>query len=309
MLMKDNLIKEAYISAFNIEDKSLKDIMIINTKSLVDDKTQRYVYIDSNRLRDELIYHRYYGEEFKYEDILNMILPLSLANTNLQKGEDEVVDMMSKYIKFFKKDNNKFQIILGAIMYNSMIHDLIENTKIEYRDLLQNTKERIIGFSMELEKIETIKFQMERIKIMQIIDNYIELELEKNKDTNIITRLLDIIYQIYIEDDECINDGMISIKKTISSILGEKHEHNIENIEFINSMSEYIVRLRSYKINKKLYNQKSDPRYLINLNEGDSNLDPVLNQITVISKEFIDNVLNVSVKSKSGIYTLKFKKS
>ena len=53
--MKNNLIKNAYISAFDIEDKYLKDLIIINTKCLIDDKTQRYVYIDNNRLRDELI--------------------------------------------------------------------------------------------------------------------------------------------------------------------------------------------------------------------------------------------------------------
>ena len=35
-------------------------------------------------------------------------------------------------------------------------------------------------------------------------------------------------------------------------------------------MSEYILKLRIYKINKKIYDKKSDPRYLINLNEGDT---------------------------------------
>ena len=30
--MKDNLIKKAYISAFDIDDKNLKDLIVINTK-------------------------------------------------------------------------------------------------------------------------------------------------------------------------------------------------------------------------------------------------------------------------------------
>ena len=44
--MKDNLIKKAYISAFDIEDKHLKDLIVVNTKCLIDDNIQRCVYID-----------------------------------------------------------------------------------------------------------------------------------------------------------------------------------------------------------------------------------------------------------------------
>ena len=61
--MKDNIIKKIYTSAFDVEDKNLKDLIIINTKCLIDDSTQRCVNIDNNRLRDELIYYRFYGEK------------------------------------------------------------------------------------------------------------------------------------------------------------------------------------------------------------------------------------------------------
>ena len=49
--MKENLIRNSYINSFNINDKGLQDLIIINTKCLVDDKIQRYVYIDNNRLK------------------------------------------------------------------------------------------------------------------------------------------------------------------------------------------------------------------------------------------------------------------
>ena len=81
--MKDNIIKKCYLAAFDINDKNLKDLMIINTKCLVDDGKNRYVYIDSNRLKDELIYYRFYGEIPSYNSILNLILPAILANTNI----------------------------------------------------------------------------------------------------------------------------------------------------------------------------------------------------------------------------------
>ena len=73
-------------------------------------------------------------------------------------------------------------------------------------------------------------------------------------------------------------------------------------------MSEYITKLRTYKVNKKIYSQTVDPRNLISLNEGDTFIDPIFNQIVVISKIFNENILKLNIRAKSGEYTLKFKK-
>ncbi|WP_042276972.1 hypothetical protein [Faecalimicrobium dakarense] len=307
--MKDNIIKDAYTFAFDMGDKSLKDLIIINTKCLVDDEKQRYVYIDNTRLKDELIYFRFYGEKIEYNNILNILLPVILSNTNIKKSEDEVVGLIQKYIKYLKKEDFAFDYILGSVLYNIIVQKIIENKNIEYSELLQIMKERIIEFSIELDKVNTIKFQMERIKIIQEIDKYIDLKAENYNDEKIVGSLLNILYDIYIEDREVPNDGIKSIKKSILSILGEKTNNDIDNIDFILSMSEYICKLRNYKINKKMYDKNVDPRNLISLNEGDIVIDPILNQITVISKEFSNNILKIDVKSKSGIYSLKFKKS
>ena len=307
--MKNNLIKNAYISAFDIEDKYLKDLIIINTKCLIDDKTQRYVYIDNNRLRDELIYYRFYGEKPEYNNILNILLPLIISNTNIQKSEEEVVELIQKYVRYLKKEEYLFEYILSSVLYNSVIHNIIEDKNIEYKDLLQKIKEQIIGFNIDLDKPSTIKFHMARINAIQQIDKYIDLKVEEYDNNKILVSLLNIIYDIYIEDREVKDSGSESIKKSILSILGNNENTNIDNIDFILSMSEYILKLRIYKINKKIYDKKSDPRYLINLNEGDTYNDPIFNQIKVVSKNFNNNILNINIKSKSGLYVLKFKKS
>ena len=135
--MKDNIIKTAYISAFDIKDKYLKDLIIINTKCLIDDKTQRCVYVDNNRLRDELIYYRFYGEIPQYNNILNILLPVIISNTNIQKSEDEVVELIQKYVRYLKKEEYLFEYILSSVLYNSIIHNIIEDKNIEYKDLLQ----------------------------------------------------------------------------------------------------------------------------------------------------------------------------
>ena len=175
--------------------------------------------------------------------------------------------------------------------------------------MLQKIKEQIIGFNIDLDKPSTIKFHMARINAIQQIDKYIDLKIEDYDNNKILVSLLNILYDIYIEDREVEDSGNESIKKSILSILGNNDNTNIDNIDFILSMSEYILKLRMYKINKKIYDKKSDPRYLINLNEGDTYNDPIFNQIKVVSKNFNNNILNINIKSKSGLYVLKFKKS
>lgn len=309
--MKENLIRNSYLNSFNIDDKSkgLEHLIIINTKCLVDDKIQRYVYIDNNRLKDELRYYNFYGTKPSYDDILNILLPLILSNTNIQKCEDEVVSLIQKYVKYLKKEDNLFEYILGAVIYNALMHYLLENKNIEYNDLLQLLKEKIIGFSIELEKLNMIKFQMARINAIQLIDNYIDLKVEDYQDGKIIRNLLNVIYDIYIEERNVNNTGVLSIKKSILSILGEESNLNMDNIDFLEQMSHYITKIRKYAINKKTYNLNSDPRNLIKYNEGDIVSDAILNKINIVSKELYDNILHIKVKSKSGEYNFKFKKA
>ncbi len=306
--MKDNLIKNCYISSFDIEDESLKHLIIIGTKCLIDDKTQRNVYVDNNRLRDELIYFNFYNNKPKYVDVLNLLLPLILSNTNIQKSEDEVVSLIKKYVKYLKKEEYLFDYILASVLYNSLIHNLLDNKNMEYEEILQSIKEKMIGLTISLEKSSMIKFQMARIKAIQVIDNYIEKIVCDYKENEIITNLLNIIYDIYVEDRDVINDGILSMKKSILSILDVPYNLNIDNIDFISQMAVYITKLRKYSINKALYKNHADPRSLVNLNQGDTIEDPILNKIQVISKDFSDNILRILVKSKSGKYTFNFKR-
>ena len=199
------------------------------------------------------IHFNYYGTKPSYDDILNILLPLILSNTNIQKCEDEVVSLIQKYVKYLKKEDNLFEYILGAVIYNALMHYLLENKNIEYNDLLQLLKEKIIGFSIELEKLNMIKFQMARINAIQLIDNYIDLKVEDYQDGKIIRNLLNVIYDIYIEERNVNNTGVLSIKKSILSILGEESNLNMDNIDFLEQMSHYIIKIRKYAINKKTY--------------------------------------------------------
>ena len=91
--------------------------------------------------------------------------------------------------------------------------------------------------------------------------------------------------------------------------MGEEANLNTDNIDFLEQMSHYIIKLRKYVINKKTYNLNSDPRNLIKYNEGEVVSDAILNKINIVSKELEDNILHLKVKSKSGEYNFKFKKA
>lgn len=307
--MKDEILKKSYLNAFDIKDKYIKDMLIVITKSLVDDAKQRCVKIDDNRLRDELIYYKFYGEKINDLNIINILLPIIISNTNIQRSEDEVLKTIKNYTLYNKKEEYLSEYILGSLIYNTLIHSIIDNKNIEYNDLMQNIKTRIIEFVPNLEKSKVIKFEMCRIKTIQAIDKNTDLYKNEYSDNDIILNLLNVIYDVYIEDREVDIDGVNSMKKSILSILDFELNTNIDNIDFIKSMSEYIIKLRKYKINKKAYSIKSDPRYLIGLEVGDTKQDPILNNIKVISKNFVNNVLKIKVISKSGNYDFKFIKS
>ena len=242
-------------------------------------------------------------------DVLNVLLPLILSNTNIQKSEEEVLALIQKYVRYLKKEQYLFDYILASVLYNSLIHNLIDNKDMEYEEILQSIKEKVIGLQIELDKTSMIKFQMARIKAIQVIDNYIDLKICDYEENEIITNLLNVIYDIYMEDREVINDGLLSIKKSILSILSADANLNIDNIDFLEQMSNYIIKIRKYAINKKTYNLNSDPRNLIKYNEGDIVSDAILNKIQINSKELQDNILHMKVKSKSGEYNFKFRRA
>ncbi|MFR3498301.1 MAG: hypothetical protein ACLTT7_04655 [Paraclostridium bifermentans] len=307
--MKEELLKKAYINAFSIEDKYIKNMIILNTKSLIDDLAQRYVKIDKNRLRDELLYYRFYGEKLDDINIVNILLPVIISNTNMKKSEEEVVKVIKYYVLYNKKNEYMNDFLISSLIYNTLIHSIIENKDIEYEELMQKIKSTIIEFTYEMEKVEVIKFEMKRIQVIQSIDRYIDLNIKDYENSDIINNLLNVIYDVYINDRDTQIQGIKSIKKSILSILGFDINEKIDNIDFINSMAEYIIKLRKYKINKKEYNIKSDPRYLINLEIGDTKSDPILNNIKVISRNFSNNVLNIGLVSKTGDYNFKFKRA
>jgi hypothetical protein len=286
-------------------------MIIINTKCLIDDKINRCVYIDYNRLKSELTYYKFYGlKNINFLYNLNILLPIILANTNLDKSEKEVIKNIKYYVLNNKGNDYLYDYILSSVVYNYSIHMILNNSQIEYSDLLRQIKIRIIDLKIDIDKSEIILFEKNRIKYIQTIDRYLNTNKFENNEGNIINNFLNLLYQIYVEDKNEDIEGFKSIKNSILSILNfDVNKININNIEFVDLMANYILKLRNYKVSKKLFDEQIDPRTIINLNIGDTKYDPILNNIKVVDKKFDNNILFVKLESKSGNYIFKFKKS
>ena len=101
-------------------------------------------------------------------------------------------------------------------------------------------------------------------------------------------------------------DGCTPTAGSVANINGRIYK---DSPSFVGIQSfSFLTIASTNSINKSSYNTSSDPRSLINLNKGDTIVDPILNKIQVISKDFCDNVLRISIKSKSGQYTFSFKR-
>lgn len=301
----DNAVKNAYISAFDTDSDIIKMLILINTKCLIDDFKQRYLFVDNNRLRDELRYYKFYGAEYKEENLLNIFLPVIIGNNDGEKCDKELVELVKKYVMYFKIENKYSEYLIAALIYSEVIHNLLKNPSIEYEDIMDSIKERVISLNIDMEKSEIVKFQMYRINLIKIIDEY--KDGNRSSSDDVCSGLFDAIFDIYVEDRDEKSD-IDSIKKVLFSLLGQKISTEIENIDFVDSMAEYTVKLKKYKINKKEYKSKANPLEIIALNEGDTIQDPILNKITVKSKKINGNLLKINVLSKSGEYNFRFLK-
>lgn len=301
----DNAVKNAYISAFDTDSDIIKMLILINTKCLIDDFKQRYLFVDNNRLRDELRYYKFYGAEYKEENLLNIFLPVIIGNNDGEKCDKELVELVKKYVMYFKIKNKYSEYLIAALIYSEVIHNLLKNPSIEYEDIMDSIKERVISLNIDMEKSEIVKFQMYRINLIKTIDEY--KDGNRSSSDDVCSGLFDAIFDIYVEDRDEKSD-IDSIKKVLFSLLGQKISTEIENIDFVDSMAEYTVKLKKYKINKKEYKSKANPLEIIALNEGDTIQDPILNKITVKSKKINGNLLKINVLSKSGEYNFRFLK-
>lgn len=114
---------------------------------------------------------------------------------------------------YFKIENKYSEYLIATLIYSELIHNLLKNPSIEYDEIMDMIKERVISLNIDMEKSHVVKFQMYRIGIIKTIDEY--KDGKRNSSSDICSGLLDAIFDIYVEDRDEKYD-IDSIKKSYS---------------------------------------------------------------------------------------------
>ena len=339
-----NIIRSSYLSAFDGGTREISYLILIGTKIISGNKSNNANSVDIDRLYDELVYYKYYSS---ITDIylLNFTLPLILTSRAYGLYQDQVIDLLGKVTKFYKQEYRKYDYILDQYIYDSLYRYTLVNSKFDILEFLYVIKEKLLIFNpYKYNKKENIGLQARKIKYIDDLHSlisYFEIGEERcQKEIKLNSSFLTLLREAYDGDGIIVDMGLESVKSVITNLLyiedkNYKIEENIKykdvlnmkeftkdsyniredisglDLSFIQSMADYCIRLRNNEINsikyRDIYKQKSSPKKLLEYGVGDVFMDPVLNRSQVLTKEYKNQLCEMKIKTKTGIYEFVFR--
>lgn len=339
-----NIIRSSYLSAFDGGTREISYLILIGTKIISGNKSNNANSVDIDRLYDELVYYKYYSS---ITDIylLNFTLPLILTSRAYGLYQDQVIDLLGKVTKFYKQEYRKYDYILDQYIYDSLYRYTLVNSKFDILEFLYVIKEKLLIFNpYKYNKKENIGLQVRKIKYIDDLHSlisYFEIGEERcQKEIKLNSSFLTLLREAYDGDGIIVDMGLESVKSVITNLLyiedkNYKIEENIKykdvlnmkeftkdsyniredisglDLSFIQSMADYCIRLRNNEINsikyRDIYKQKSSPKKLLEYGVGDVFMDPVLNRSQVLTKEYKNQLCEMKIKTKTGIYEFVFR--
>ncbi len=323
----DEKIKRAYISSFNNVSDEVYYLILIASKIVRYDFEKKLIKADIKRLYDEFVYFKYYSEMSK-DYLLNFFMPIILVNRNFEAYEEVAKELAEKLCRFYGIEGEKYKYILDIYCYDSIVRNML----IEKKDMLDNLKkikDALIEFNPYRDnKIQNLKFQIEKIKYIEVlhklIDSY-EIE-EKNSLYTTGIGILDVFQAIYSQD-ACMeysqkeDDGLRSLYYVLLSLLEDKTEENSEDLDykkksnsyrkFIQDMAEHILKIRYGRVKISPYIKKASPKAFLEKEVGEEFFDPILNMARLESREILQEAgqkkIEIKLSSKTGIYKFQYK--
>lgn len=339
-----NIIRSSYLSAFDGGTREISYLILIGTKIISGNKSNDANSVDIDRLYDELVYYKYYSSMTDIY-LLNFTLPLILTSRAYGLYQDQVIDLLGKVTKFYKQEYRKYDYILDQYIYDSLYRYTLMNSKFDILEFLYVIKEKLLIFNpYKYNKKENIGLQVRKIKYIDDLHSlisYFEIGEERcQKEIKLNSSFLTLLREAYDGDGIIVDMGLESVKSVITNLLyiedkNYKIEENIKykdvlnmkeftkdsyniredisglDLSFIQSMADYCIRLRNNEINsikyRDIYKQKSSPKKLLEYGVGDVFMDPVLNRSQVLTKEYKNQLCEMKIKTKTGIYEFVFR--
>lgn len=290
------------------------EIMILTIKSLKPSLKDNGNIIDYKRFRAELglwkSYRHGMNKNLLYslnkepyegyfsnidESIYSRVAIITLSNQNFEVVKREII----KNILF---SSGNIEFVLECLMLSKILFLLAENKDYEYEDILKELKNEAINFSQsELLSLKDysndykIEFERMRINLISLLNEIDISKFKVLKDCLLVLKR-DKEYKI-VESSNFFIAGIMGILK------GEVVSREIKDMDFLESLCSYIVKLRKGRIdsiNLELNEYKLPS--IFNYKEGEVFVHPLLNSSQIIYKGNRENFEIAYVKTRTGIY-------
>ncbi len=316
----------------------ITQLALINCKCFIDNKKENRVLIDYIRMAEEIKlwqYYRcgtpvnymnkldsgkdYYTSDFYWKDkrgeAFSRIIPIVLVNKNFVAAQEEAY----KNIVYI---NRHPQVILTGLLLLRTIYLLMNNAMIKREELIDELKDYLIN--LQLLKLEqgsggqlpsNYKIEFEQEKINYLID------LDRIKAAGLYSAdafhskdifLLALINFFKLHRGESVvkyrqqdQKEVCTIMYALLALAGQTDKVKIDEIKdniFINSMNEYLFKLREYKIGREPFKNEDMRMDLFTLQKGTTLKHPILNNIIIKDRRQSENHIELIIKSKTGEY-------
>ncbi len=250
------------------------------------------------------------------------IMSIILTNKNFEIAKEEII----RQIMYF---NEHPQVILTGMLLGRIVFTLLEKGSRSRIELLDELKTFIISLEKnqlevliqkEFTKKYTIQFEQEKINYLMALDR-----LKSNKDTLIKLNKIDSqgVLLAALENYWLLQEGALpdfnltpsnDIKEALTLAYGfwginktSKEDVNIMGIKdhkFIESMGEYIGRIRNYELNRRPYQPNNKEIDLFQLQLGTVIRHPILNNTKIIHRQEKQQWIKLILETKGGTYIL-----
>lgn len=277
--------KNIYVSSFYNCSEDSRYMGIIGSKTLKNSSGR--IQVDIDRLFDELRYLMYYSN-ISEGSVYNFFLSIIIASRSYEQYEDVAIDLCDKLSRFYtkvcKKNISKYTLLVKLRSFDFFIREIASTKKIDVEEFIDKLRNIMVEYSPNyVEKVDKVRFQIEKLKYIDKIYEDVDDKREK---------------LIYLLDKSV--EGIVdySIEEKILSTLVEG--------KLIDSIAEYILKVRTGNLNTPVYKKGADPRKFIKMNVGDKGVDPILNRFEVIKKEESQGILIIHILCKTGEYKFRF---
>lgn len=339
--IKDFVINASYCDVLDykkqaitpVVDKYEKDqwsyiveIMIITIKSLKPSQVKGGNIIDYKRFKNELNLWKFYRHgmnrnllystsDMPYENyfteidesIYSRIAIITFSNQNFEVIKSEII----KNVLF---TSGNIEVILESVMLAKVLFLISRDRSIKYEDLIKELKEEAINFSqIELsnydkyyklsedsyEKNYKVEFERVRINLISLLN---DVDIGK-RFSNLKTCLM----ILKARENEGVYETLKSKNFFVSGLLGlvkgEILSREVKDINFLESLCNYLLKLRKGRIDSKDLELKNyEFLDVFNYKEGEVFNHSLLNLAEVIYKGQREKFEMAYIKTQTGIY-------